>query len=340
MKSAPSEVAVSIENPRYDFRGNSRDAAGPSRPILVIVQWARWHINLCNLPPFRSFSLAAMQWSLTALFLLAFLPVVAWSQSTYTPYTFTTLERLAGVGGADGTGSAARFYNPYSVAVDSAGNVYVADSSNDMIRKITPAGVVTTLAGGKMGSTDGIGNAARFYDPCGVAVDSAGNVYSADSGNHTIRKITPFGVVTTLAGLAGSRGNADGTGSAARFSSPSDVATDSADNFYVADFGNQTIRKITPAGVVTTLAGLAGSMGGADGTGSAARFHSPEGVVVDGAGNVYVADTENSTIRKITSAGVVTTLAGLAGSEGSANGSGSAARFNWPLQAFPKIRIS
>ena len=131
---------------------------------------------------------------------------------------------------------------------------------------------------------------------------------------HTIRKVTPGGVVTTLAGLAGSSGSADGTGSAAQFNYPSGVAVDSAGNVYVADNDNDTIRKVTPAGVVTTLAGLAGSSGSADGTGSAARFNGPADVAVDSAGNVYVADQNNYTIRKVTPGGVVTTLAGLAGS--------------------------
>ncbi len=254
------------------------------------------------------------------------------AQSVYTPYTFTTLAGQASIGSADGTGSAARFYYPAGVATDSSGNVYVADRSNSTIRKITPAGVVTTLAGlaGYQGSADGTGSAARFYYPFGVATDSSGNVYVADGGNDTIRKITPAGVVTTLAGLAGITGSADGTGSAARFYNPAAVATDSSGNVYVADTVNYTIRKITPAGVVTTLAGLAGSYGSADGTGSAARFYYPFGVATDSSGNVYVADTDNHTIREITPAGVVTTLAGLAGSYGSADGAGSAARFHYP----------
>ena len=245
----------------------------------------------------------------------------------------STLAGLAGsFGSADGTGSAARFNFPDGVAVDAAGNVYVADSSNNTIRKITPAGVVSTLAGlaGIGGSADGTGSAARFSQPVGVAVDAAGNVYVTDFSNNTIRKITPAGVVSTLAGSASSRGSADGTGSAARFFQPAGVAVDAAGNVYVADTFNHTIRKITPAGVVSTLAGLAGSFGSADGTGSAARFNQPTGVAVDAAGNVYVADRSNHTIRKITSAGVVSTLAGLALDPGSTDGIGSAARFNRP----------
>ncbi|HYI12015.1 MAG TPA: hypothetical protein VEK57_23375 [Thermoanaerobaculia bacterium] len=248
----------------------------------------------------------------------------------------TTLAGFAGIAGsADGTASAARFDNPIGVATDSSGNVYVADSGNNTIRKINPAGSVTTLAGragvaGRSGSADGTASAARFNFPSGVATDSSGNVYVGDSRNNTIRKVTSEGAVTTLAGLAGTAGSADGTGSAARFSNPIGVATDSSGNVYVADFGNSTIRKITPARAVTTLAGLAETPGSADGTGSAARFNAPQRVATDSSGNVYVADTGNQTIRKITAMGAVTTLAGLAEDRGSVDGMGSAARFNDP----------
>ncbi len=239
---------------------------------------------------------------------------------------------IGGIGNGNGTGAAARFNQPAGVAVDSAGNVYVADQSNHNIRKVTATGVATTLAGtGMFGSADGTGATARFYSPCGVAVDSAGNVYVADQANYTIRKVTAAGVVTTLAGTAGMVGSADGTGAAARFKNPTGVAVDSAGNVYVADAGNSTLRRVTAAGVVTTLAGTAGMVGSADGMGAAASFRSPNGVAVDSAGNVYVADTANSTIRKVTAAGVVTTLAGTAGVFGSADGTGAAARFNIPF---------
>ena len=237
-----------------------------------------------------------------------------------------------GAGSQDGIGIAARFNTPGGVAIDSTGNVYVADSGNHTIRKLTPAGVVATLAGttGFAGSADGTGNAAGFNSPSGVAVDSMGNIYVADRINHTIRKVTPAGVVTTLAGRTGTSGNTDGTGSNARFSSPYGVTVDSSGNIYVADRDNHTIRKVTLGGVVTTLAGAAGTSGTADGTGSDARFSYPAGVAVDGSGIVYVADSVNHTIRKVTPAGVVTTLAGTAGSSGSTNGTGSAARFSFP----------
>ena len=265
---------------------------------------------------------------------LAVLPALSvQAQSTYEPYSFTTFAGLP-PGSADGTGSAARFNSPAGVAVDSADNTYVADTVNSTIRKITPAGVVTTFAGlaGSTGSANGTGSTARFNFPSALAVDSANNIYVADTANSTIRKITPARVVSTFAGLAGSIGTANGIGSAARFDFPAGVAVDRAGtgNIYVGDTSNFTIRQITPAGVVTTLAGSPGVRGGANGTGSAARFELPEGLVVDSAGNIYVADTDASTIRKITPGAVVSTFAGSFAKFGSLNGTGSAARFNLP----------
>ncbi len=267
-----------------------------------------------------------------ALLALVLAPAYSPAQTVYENYTFTTLAGCSGYGSADGTGSAARFNGPNSVAVDTAGNIYLADENNHTIRKVTPAGVVTTLAGlaGNPGSADGTGDAARFNRPWGVAVDGVGNLYVADTGNLTIRKVTPNGVVTTLAGLAGSGGSTDGTGSDARFAWPVAVAVDSAGNVFVADYNNNTIRKITPTGLVTTLAGTPGPGGSDDGTGSAASFSQPAGLAVDRADNVYVADCNNDTLRKITPTGVVTTLAGLAGTAGSDDGTGSAARFYLP----------
>jgi sugar lactone lactonase YvrE len=259
----------------------------------------------------------------------------------------STMVGASVVGSSDGSGAEASFRNPSGVAADSAGNAYIADTGNNTIRKVTPAGQVSTLAGmpGVLGSSDGAGAAANFNHPTGIATDSAGNVYIADSGNSAIRKIAPDGVVSTLAGKSGMIGSDDGSGADARFNYPSAVAADGAGNVYVADQGNNVIRKIAPDGVVSTLAGTHGEMGSQNGAGAAASFYFPSGIATDSAGNVYVADSGNnpypswvfpppfiqqSTIRKITPAGVVTTLAGIPGVIGSADGIAALASFNYP----------
>ena len=244
----------------------------------------------------------------------------------------STLAGMAGVAGSlNGTGTAAQFWNPQGIGTDAAGNVYVADSFNNAIRKITSAGVVTTLAGTLVcGPTDGAGSSAQFCHPFGLAVDGAGNVDVADSLNETIRQITPSGVVSTLAGYPGLAGGVDGIGASARFRTPSGLAVDSAGNIYVADTGNGTVRMITPALVVSTLAGTAGVLGYADGTGSAAQFRGGQGPAVDSQGNVYLADNNNLVIRKITSQAVVSTFAGAAPGLGAADGAGSVAQFYGP----------
>lgn len=242
----------------------------------------------------------------------------------------TTFAGLPGVFGIDdGTADGARFYSPCGVAVDAAGNVYVADTMNSTVRKITPGRVVSTLAGSgrTRGSADGNGAAARFDQPFGIAVDGNGNVYVSDAAANTIRKITPGGVVSTLAGRAATPGSADGTGSDARFSVPYAIAVDSTGVLFVVDHGNHAIRRISSEGTVTTLAGTAGSAGYVDGNGSNARFKFPSGIAAGRDGIVYVADTDNQVIRAIASNGEVTTIGGSAGGTGSTDGAGSNARF-------------
>ncbi|MSU49594.1 MAG: hypothetical protein EXS37_10985, partial [Opitutus sp.] len=286
-------------------------------------------------------------------------------------YSFSNFAGQAGTAGfADGAGGAARLFGPAGIAVDTTGNLFVADFNSHTIRKISVSGVVTTLAGqgGSSGYVDATGSAARFAFPIGVAVDRSGNVFVAELGNPVIRKVTPDGVVTTfasglgsLAGIAmdatgsifvlagatvrkvtpagavtlfaggeNTSGSADGTGAAARFKGPTGITTDGNGNLYVADTDNHTIRKISPAGVVTTLAGLAGTPGRTNGSGSGALFNRPRGIAVDNQGNVLVSDTDNQTIRKITASGSVSTIGGTVGIAGTADGTGGNARFSFP----------
>jgi len=244
--------------------------------------------------------------------------------------TFAGTARVYGY--SDGFGAAACFYFPRGIFSDGT-RLYVADTENSTIRTIViQTGNVTTLAGsaGAPGFADGEGTAARFRYPEAIASDQT-SLYVADAGNHIVRKIVKStGEVTTLAGMAGQSGFADGNGSASLFSFPRGVASDGT-YLYVADSGNHVIRKIViTTGEVSTLAGQARESGYTDGPGPAARFNDPCGITVDD-NHIYVADTGNSTIRKIVrGTGEVTTLAGAPGSTGSINGSGSAARFSHP----------
>jgi sugar lactone lactonase YvrE len=239
----------------------------------------------------------------------------------------STLAGSGTAGFSDGNGTAARFDQPQGVAIDLKGNIYVADSRNHRIRKITTASVVSTVAGSTAGSADGSGISAQFSYPAGLATDAQGNIFVADEFNHNIRKITPAGIVSTLAG-SGIAGFADGSGTAAKFNYPSGLATDAQGNIYVADASNNRIRKITAAGVVSSIAGNSAA-GFADGNLSIARFYNPLSVATDTHGNIYVADAANNRIREISPAGVVSTLAGS--TLGFLDGSGSNAKFYNPI---------
>jgi len=229
--------------------------------------------------------------------------------------TVTTMVGLgAHPGNMNGAGAAARFDNPEPLAVDASGNLYLSDGNG--LRKVTRGGVVSAAFSGGGGST-------------GLAIDAAGNAYFSQSGLNSIYKVSGSGAPVLFAGSGTvSSGNADGTGSAAGFNHPNGIAIDSAGDLFVVDSGNYTIRKITPAGVVTTLAGLAGAKGIIDGSGNAAQFWAPFSIAVDGNDTLYV--TDGNAIRKVTAGGAVTTLAGSIQMQGYGDGTGSAALFNSP----------
>jgi hypothetical protein len=229
-------------------------------------------------------------------------------------------------------GSSAQFNGPWGLALDNQANVYVADTVNNTIRMVTPEGRVTTLAGhaGGAGSTDGTNSKALFGNPSGVAVDLSGSLYVSEDLNHTIRKLTRSGtnwVVTTVAGAAGQAGYQDLPGGSARFHWPGGLVLDTNGCLFISDEGNNVIRKMTPDATVSTLAGNPPG-GSVDGMGTAARFSGPHGSAMDSAGNLYIADYLNCTVRRVTPDGMVTTLAGLAGALSSADGVGIAARFS------------
>ncbi|MYM41434.1 NHL repeat-containing protein [Duganella qianjiadongensis] len=240
----------------------------------------------------------------------------------------TTLAGTGNSGAADGVSNQASFNFPQGVAVDAQGNTFVADTSNNCIRKISVAGLVTTFAGnGTLGFSDGMGKAASFRSPRGIAIDSEGNVFVADSGNSSIRKISPLGLVSTFAGN-GIGGRSDGVGGAARFLGPQGIAVDTVGNVYVADTGNSLIRKITVNGTVTTIAGN-GRQGISEGVGQSATIGYPYGIALDSSGNMFV--TASDVVLKILPDGTVTTLAGSPGTEGSTDGIGKSAAFYTPV---------
>ncbi len=227
----------------------------------------------------------------------------------------------------DGIGSAAKFKYPGDIVIDAFDNVYVADMNNHCIRKISPEGEVITMAGtGFPGVDDGPGISATFSKPVRLTIDADGNLFVVGYTGHRVRKVTPEGVVSTIAGS--SPGYEDGTGSEAKFFGPHGIAMDSEGNLYVGEYNNHTIRKVTQAGVVSTLAG-SNSIGDEDGTGASAKFNAPAGVAIDLDGNILVCDVNNHKIRMITPEGIVTTVAGIG--NGYSDGTEEDAKFNLPI---------
>jgi len=232
------------------------------------------------------------------------------------------------LGAVDGKAEDASFSNLMDVAADSAGNLYVADSRNNLIRKISADGAVTTLAGsGKQGSDDGKGTAASFFFPTALAADANGVVYVADTHNNMIRKIRPDGTVTTIAGRISAE-VAKYRDTVIKFDNPYGIAVDKAGNVFVADWERDMIKKISPGGKVSAFAGNS-EKGAKDGKGAAATFYLPEGLAIDKAGNLYVADCYNNMIRKISPGGIVSTVAGNV-KKGSKDGKGKTASFSHP----------
>jgi hypothetical protein len=244
-----------------------------------------------------------------------------------TPYTISTLagQLVNGNGYADGTSSNATFYKPYGIAVDSSGNTYVADSYNYCVRKITPAGITSTIAGTPSisGNVNGIGTSAQFGQLAGIAIDLSGNIFVSDLTYNTLRKITLSGTTYTVSTLVNQTQG---------LNQPIGLALDSLGNLYIADSMNMVIRKVTPTGLLSTFAGTIGHLGGTDGAGSNASFGGPVGIAIDSNNNLYVVDNSASTLRQITPSALVTTLGGYYGSPGIVDGalSTNVSQFNHP----------
>src|ERR1035437_9880379 len=220
-------------------------------------------------------------------------------------------------GGDGGSATAASLAYPSGVAVDSARNLYIADRNSHRIRRVTPSGVLTTIAGtGQAGHSGDGGNAAAalLQFPSSLVFDSAQNLYISDSGNNCVRRITPDGIITTVAGNTAAGFSGDGgPGTSASLYLPGGLAVDAIGNLYIADAGNNRIRRLSPAGVISTVAGRVGGLGDFSGDGGPATnagLRGPSAVAIDASGNLYIADQQNTRIRRVGADGIITTVAG------------------------------
>ena len=323
----PTEMTNALDsNPKWNLEGTAFYASLGINPGLTPVYRFRNVINgsylytinngekndiLANYSKY--FSLEGTAWYASSVPVPGFSPLYRFRNLTNGTYLFSAYE-------SEKNGIIANY-----------SGIFLYEGISYYVRQAVPIELTLLAGNGGEGSTNGAGGIASFSRIYGMVHDSLSNIFAADFDNHIIRKITPEGEVSTYAGLAGVRGLANGTLSDARFDNPVGLVIDSADNLYVADGGNHVIRKITPAGIVSDFAGTSGTQGDLDATGTAATFRGPRGIAFDGFGNLYVADRYNSTIRKISNAGVVSTVAGVAGSPGFVNGTGSSARFNHPV---------
>jgi len=220
-----------------------------------------------------------------------------------------------GYSGDAGAAASAELRNPYTVALDSSGNLYIADTSNNVIRMVNTSGIITTVAGNGLEGYSGDGGpatSAQIFNPAGVAVDSFGNLFIADTRENRIRMVNTSGIISTVAGngAVGSGGDG-GPATSAQLYHPAGIAVDGSGNLYIADSNNQRIRKVNASGIITTIAGN-GVVGYNcnNGVATSLGLHDPTGVAVDGSGNLYIADSGNQCVRKVNSSGAMTTVAG------------------------------
>lgn len=323
----PTEMASALSgNPNWNLEGTAFYASLGINPGISPVYRFRNVINGSYLYTINNGEKNDIIANYSAYFNLE---GTAWYASAAPAPGFSPLHRFRNL--TNGTYLFSAYEAEKNAIIANYAGIFLYEGISYYVLQAVPIELTLLAGSGGEGATNGPGSAASFKGVYGMVHDSAGNILAADFYNHVIRKITPEGEVSTYAGLAGEWGTANGSVLDARFNRPSGIVIDSADNVYVADGNNNVIRKITAAGIVSNFAGTSGTEGSLDATGTAATFRGPRGLALDSAGNIYVADRYNHTIRKISSTGVVTTVAGSAGLAEHVNGIGSAARFNHPV---------